>query len=217
MESVGYCVRVQATEGYGLVIQALDYEHIVAVKHLGAKGNNPHYHLVIRTDVKPQAFRKRMKKAFPDGTGNAHMSIKPWDGDDKALSYLFHEEQGDEKATIIVAKGLTQDRIDTLRAQNRTVQTLVVENKKKSSHLLWEGAYQHFSRLKSQHVKQFGPHEIAQFMILDAMRNDKYVPQAWLLKSMTFKVMFLLQEGNVKDEEMIASQVLAQLWPVFDR
>jgi hypothetical protein len=210
MESVGYCVRVQAVEGYGLMIHALDYEHIIAVKHLGAKGDNPHYHLVIRTDVKPQAFRKRMKKLFPDGQGNAHMSIKPWDGDDKALSYLFHEEQGDEKATIIVCKGLTQDRIDTLRQQNKTVQQAVEVSKKKSSHLLWEGAYEHF---KKQPGPKYDERQIAHYMVLDALRQDKYVPQAWLLKAMTFKVMFLLQSGNVKDEETTAYTILEQLWP----
>lgn len=216
MESVGYCVRVQALEGYRLAILRLDYEHIISVRHLGAKGDNPHYHMVIRTDVKQQAFRKRMNKSFPDGKGNSHMSIKPWDGDDKALSYLFHEEQGDETAEIVVCKGLTQERIDTLRAQNKTVQTLIEVAKKKSAHLLWEGAYEHFKQQKSIYVKQFSHREIAQYMILDAMRHDKYVPQAWLLKSMTYKVMFLLQDGDVKDEEKLAVQILDQLWHEFE-
>jgi hypothetical protein len=213
MESVGYCVRVQAVEGYALKMHTLEYDHMIAVKHLGAKGDNPHYHLVIRTDVKAQAFRKRMKRCFPDGTGNAHMSIKPWDGDDKALSYLFHEEHGDEKATVIVCKGLTQERIDTLRAQNQTVQTLIVENKKKSSHLLWEGAYEHFKNVPEKDRKFTNSTTIASYMILDALRNDKYVPQAWLLKSMTFKVEYLLCNGNVDYEEKVAHGILEQLWP----
>lgn len=207
MESVGYCVRVQAQEGYREKIVILPYTTIIVVKHLGAKGDNPHYHMVIRTDVKPQAFRVRMKNVFPDGKGNAHMSIKPWDGDDKAISYLFHEETNDDKAEILRWDGLPRGRIDDFRSLNQQVQVGVAESKKKSAHLLWENALNHFKRHPPRSHK-----EIAHWMILDALRNDKYVPQAWLLKAMTFKVMFLLDEGKVKNEEQTASLILNELW-----
>jgi len=208
MESVGYCVRVQALESYREKICILPYVNIVAVKHVGKKGDNPHYHMVIRTDTKPQTFRVRMKTAFPDGKGNSHMSISPWDGDDKALSYLFHEEQGDDTAEILRWDGIPRERIDFFRNMNQDVQVKVAEAKKKSSHLLWENALQHFKRNPPQHYK-----DVAQFMVVDALRNDKYVPQAWLLKAMTFKVMFLLQDGNVKNEERQAHLIVQELWP----
>jgi len=211
MESVGYCVRVQALEGYREKICILPYVNIVAVKHVGKKGDNPHYHMVIRTDTKPQTFRVRMKTAFPDGKGNSHMSISPWDGDDKALSYLFHEEQGDDTAEILRWDGLPRERIDFFRTMNQHVQVQVQEAKKKSAHLLWEGALTHFTRNPPSHYK-----EIAHYMILDALRNDKYVPQGWLLKAMTFKVMFLLHKGQVKQEEYTATHILNEIWPNKD-
>jgi len=208
MESVGYVVRVQALEGYRQKISIMPYDNIIAVKHMGSKGDNPHYHLVIRTDVKAQAFRVRMKNLFPDGKGNSHMAISSWDGDDKAISYLFHEEQGDEQAEILRWNGLSQDRIEFFRNLNQKIQVSVKEAKKKSAHLLWENAYNHFTSNPYSHYK-----DIAKYMVLDALRNDKYTPQGWLLKAMTFKVMFLLCKGNVKQEEQQAISIVNELWP----
>jgi len=189
------------------------YEYMVAVKHQGSKGENPHYHMVIRTDIEQQTFRKRMKKNFPDGKGNAHMSIKGWDGNDKALSYLFHEETTDKDAELIVIKGITSERLEFFRTMNLDVQEKIKEAKTKSAHLLWENAYNYFKSQKSEYVKQFSHDEIAKYMILDALRHDKYVPQAWLLKAMTFKVLFMLQEGHVRNEEATANEIMNHLWP----
>lgn len=215
MESVGYCVRVQALDGYREKLAELRYDNIVAVKHLGAKGDNPHYHIVIRTEVKSQAFRVRMRNAFPQGKGNSHMSIKSWDGDDKAISYLFHEEVGDEEAEILRWDGIPRERIDYFRQMNIREKVKVTEAKKKSAHLLWETAYNHFKHElpnvpKDRYVND---RDIAEFMVLDALRNDKYVPQAWLLKAMTFKVLFLLCEGHVDNEVRQAKSIVSMLWP----
>lgn len=214
METVGYCVRVQALEGYSQKIQfamSLQYDNIIAVKHRGEKRENPHYHIVVRTDIQQQAFRKRMKTLFPDGKGNEHMSIKSWDGNDKALSYLFHEETTDKEAELILVKGITDERLEHFRNMNLNIQEEVVKAKSKSSHLLWETALKHFK----QHPPESHRH-VAHYMILDALRNDKYVPQLWLLKAMTYKVMFLLQNGDVKHEEEQASHILAEMWRTFD-
>lgn len=66
MDYNGFCVRVQAIDGYASKILSLvlvkDYESIVSMKHVGKTKSNPHYHLVIKTQVKDQAFRVRMKK-----------------------------------------------------------------------------------------------------------------------------------------------------------
>lgn len=149
-----------------------------------------------------------MRKVFPDGKGNAHMSIKGWDGNDKALSYLFHEETTDKEAELIVVKGMTHDRIEQFRTMNQEVQVKVKEAKLKSSHRLWENALEHFRTTPYTHYK-----DIAQFMVLDALRNDKYVPQAWLLKAMTWKVVFMLNDGRVRSEEQTAHLIVDEMWP----
>ena len=82
-------MRVDALEGYVDKLRSiplcLDYKSMVAVRHTGNKGENPHYHFVIQTQVAGQAFRVRMRKIFDQGKGNGHMSIKPWDGSIDAI------------------------------------------------------------------------------------------------------------------------------------
>lgn len=108
----GYFVRIDEHEAYAEIIKNLseihpDFHRIFAMRHVGKFKENPHFHLVITTVIKLQTFRVRMKKLFTKGTGNGHMSIKVWDGDEKALSYLFHEED----PYIIVQYGYSDEDV----------------------------------------------------------------------------------------------------------
>jgi len=205
METVGRCVRVQAYDGYAEKIRSLtfceDYTGLLAVRHGGLKGENPHYHIVVRTTIQEQTFRKRMKTMFPDGKGNKHMSIVPWDGNDKALSYLFHE---DPDVAVIVRKGITDDHEARLRAQNLQIKDLVKTAKQKASWTLEEDAYTYFKELKENRPVKITVLHIGEYIILHALRSGKYMPQPWLLKSMAIKVQFRLLEGNVGAEEEFA-------------
>jgi len=195
MEQVGYCIRVQALEGYGDKIAMLnlvtDYEGILGVKHSGSKKENPHYHLVIRTAVKEQALRVRMKKLFPDGKGNQHMSIKTWDGDDKALSYLFHELEPDESHTLIVSKGLTPERIEQLRAKNDAIKQLVATAKTKASWTLEEDIYQELLP-HAENLNDYSEVDIATKIYEGALSAGKYAPQPWLLRAMVTRIRYRL-------------------------
>jgi len=213
MESVGYCVRVQALEGYGDKIAGMilvsDYTAVLATRHHGSTKENPHYHIVIRTDVKPQAFRVRMKTQFPDGKGNQHMSIKPWDGDNRALSYLFHELEPDEVATLVARKGLTDSQLEELRNQNDLVRVEVNKAKSRASHTLEEDAY-HFCTKNG--LRNPSDVELAQQIILLALRQNKYMPQPWLLRSLVIKVKFRLLDGSVDDEQAFAFRLAANIF-----
>lgn len=96
-QSEGFFVRVNEHEGYEEKLKLLeehpDYIRLLAVRHVGKFKENRHFHFAVNTvpELKPQTFRVRMKTIFDAGKGNAHMSIKPWDGSEKALSYMFHE------------------------------------------------------------------------------------------------------------------------------
>ena len=211
METVGYCMRIQALEGYGGKLAGMtisnDYVGHVSVRHAGKTGENPHYHAVIRTGVKPQAFRVRMKNLFPDGKGNQHMSIVPWDGNDDALSYLFHE---DPSAVLLTRKGLTDERIEELRAKNNTVQELVTKAKLKASWTLENDAYEHFKANPPYHLTE---KMVAAYIYLAALRQDKYPPQPWLIRAMVIKVMFRMKAGDVDSEEKFAQQLAENLYP----
>lgn len=214
METVGYCVRVQALEGYGDKIGGLtltpDYVAVLATRHTGAgTKENPHYHIVIRTEIKAQAFRVRMKKLFPDGKGNAHMSIVPWDGDDRALSYLFHED--DDNTQLAARKGVSDEQITEYKQQNATVKVLVAESKKKASSTLWEDALIYF---RANPKEERSDVKIGTYMFLHALRTGKYPPPRWQVVGMVARVQFLLLDGNIDKEEKFA-EALAK--DIFER
>lgn len=216
MDTHGYCVRVDALDGYGEKLQSLtlcqDYKSIVAVRHVGTTKENPHYHLVIRTIVASQAFRVRMRKIFDQGKGNGHMSIKPWDGNNDAISYLFHE---DENAILLLQHNVSDDTINQCRQRNRSVQQMVQASKDKASWKLEDISYQYFSTewKPSPHGSQ-RPSDttIGQHLILTALRSGKYVPQPWHIKSMTQRIQFKLLNGYEEAEEEFALRLAQQIF-----
>jgi len=221
MDTHGYCVRVDALDGYSDKLPMLsaceDYKSIIAVKHMGNKGENPHFHLVVRTHVASQAFRVRMRKIFDQGKGNGHMSLKPWDGDNDAISYLFHE---DENTAILVQHNISDETIAQAKARNRQVVAMVHASKAKASWHLEEIVY---ADLKSRptktllnigQVSQFDDTYVGQQLILAALRNGKYAPQAWHVRAMTQRIQFKLLNGLSEAEEDFAMRLSRQIFYV---
>lgn len=182
-----------------------DYQAIVAVRHRGASGENEHYHMVVKTQVKDQAFRVRMKKVFDKGKGNGHMSIKPWDGNIDAVSYLFHE---DDDATLIVQHNVTDETIEKARARNREVQEKIETAKKRASWTIEQELLEHYSKTRQSPDL----HTIAKDIVLHALRMDKYVPNDYLLKSIASKIQFKLIGGDQNREEMFALEYVARVY-----
>lgn len=89
-----YVLRLQALDGYSSKFDEVfgdRFSRVLCVHHLGKKRDNPHYHFCLTTDYKSDALRKYLKGHFNLAKGNKHLSLKSWDGDEKACSYLFHE------------------------------------------------------------------------------------------------------------------------------
>lgn len=213
MEVKGFWMRLQALDGYRDRLRFAeaceDYEGFFVVKHKGTHTKeNPHFHIIIKCRLELQTFRKRMKKLFPEGKGNTHMSITNWDGNDKVFSYCFHEDPEQE---LIARKGVSDEFIDRMRAQNIQVQEEVSKAKSKASWTLEEDAYVHFSKNKLDNGRYPHETEIGKFMILKALRNDKYIPQRWLLIAMIQRVQFRLYEGDENAEETYAHNVAKNL------
>lgn len=212
MDYNGYCVRVDARDGYAekmLMLKSVaDYEAIVAVKHKGASGENPHYHLIVKTNVKDQAFRVRMRKVFDQGKGNGHMSIKPWDGNIDAISYLFHED--DDNAKLIVQYNITDETIEKAKARNREVKDKVAIAKERASWRLEEEVYQQVVN------RSVTDDEIAKAIILTSLRSGKYMPNDYLIKSMVTRIQFRLLNGDVNAEEQFADGIVWRLYHKYD-
>lgn len=209
MEYHGYCVRVQALEGYAEKIRMLtaneDYKSIVSMKHKGSAGENPHYHLVVSTQIKDQAFRVRLKKIFNEGSGNQHMSIKTWDGNIDAISYLFHE---DPEGQLLLQHNVSDDTIDKARARNKEVLAKVVTAKERASWKIEEEIYQQYVNNKQKPDLLM----ISKDIVLFALRHDKYVPNDFLLKAMAHKIQFRMLNGDQKGEELFAVAYIADVY-----
>jgi len=215
MDAHGFCVRIDARDGYLDKINALkmcaDYLSIVGVLHKGATNENPHYHLVVRTVVKDQAFRVRMKKIFDQGKGNGHMSIKPWDGCNDAISYFFHE---DRDAILVIQHNVSDQTIAEARERNDQVQRDVEKAKQRASWRLEDEVYEQLQKegVPRRALYQGIDVQIAKKLILTALRLGRYVPNDFLLRAMVRRIRFRLLDGDDDQEEQFALAIAQNLF-----
>lgn len=219
MDFNGYCVRIDALDGYaakfgGMSLAYPDFESIIGVKHVGTSKENPHYHLVIKTKVLQQAFRVRLRKIFDQGKGNGHMSIKPWDGKQEAISYLFHE---DTNATVVVRHNVSDEAIADARALNEHIQLEVEKSKEKASHRAEDVVYQELLVEKEKHDTRRGPftvdeRQLGARLILCCLRTGKYAPQPWLVRAMVTRIQFRLIGGEDTLEVEFAQELSRRIF-----
>ncbi|WP_445779404.1 hypothetical protein [Shewanella sp.] len=138
-----YSLRLDEKQDYkDLILQMEEMGQMFVVKHQGKKKNNPHFHFAIQTDVKKDAYRKRLKKIFTKGSGNGHMSLKDWDGEMLYIQYLTHECKdinelkdnilintiGYDDATLVDLLARSRNIVDGMTANNpvNVVQKIIV-------------------------------------------------------------------------------------------
>lgn len=211
MDSIGYFVRVQALEGHaeriGMLVANDDYKVVFAVKHKGKSGENEHYHIIIVTNVAPQAFRVRMKKVFDKGKGNAYMSIKRYDGSEDAYAYCFHEDV----AELLVRKGVSDELIERARSRNQAVQAEIAEAKKKASWTLEEDAIEYFKKFPDVPTER----QVCEQLVRIAFDRGKYVPNPYLARQIIANVRFKLCDGDMKKEDAVVRSIVDRIIPQY--
>lgn len=121
-----YVLRLQAHDGYQASFVSVfsdRFSRILGVPHSGRRGDNPHYHFAFTTDYKMPALRAYLKKYFDKGSGNRHLSLKKWDGNPNACSYMFHE--GTEP---IISRGFSEDQINDFKIINDNIKKAIKKN-----------------------------------------------------------------------------------------
>lgn len=122
-----YALRIQALDGYSAKMETLfsgdRFTRTIRIHHTGKKGDNPHYHLLITTDYKQPALRAELKKHFNLASGNKHLSLKIWDGNSKALSYLYHEG-----TTPDLIRGFNEPELNQAQEVNSLVKAQIKKN-----------------------------------------------------------------------------------------
>lgn len=108
----------------------IDYSGCMVGFHVGAKTEKPHIHLalLLKSSIQKQSFDKRLVSQFAL-TPRTGYSSKQWDGNDGALSYLYHDESGKVENYL----GLSEERIAHLKSCNAIIQTEVSKAKEKAS------------------------------------------------------------------------------------
>lgn len=121
-----YVLRLQALDGYLAKFDEVfgdRFTRVLCVHHTGKKGDNPHYHFCLTTDYKKQALRVYLKGHFNLGSGNKHISLKDWDGNTKACSYLFHEN-----TPVVKRVGFSDDQIFMFQLMDKEVKEKMVKS-----------------------------------------------------------------------------------------
>lgn len=72
----------------------IDLKRMAIGYHTGNRTGKEHIHIALELlkEVQQQTINKRMKKTF--GVAGSDYSSKTWDGSNKAISYLYHDEKG---------------------------------------------------------------------------------------------------------------------------
>lgn len=124
-----YCLRLNKFNGYEQLLldffQADDYTRVFIGFHTGQSNENPHWHIVFDTQVRKQAMRKRLLTVFTAKKGNGNFSLKDWDGDLKAISYIYHE---DANLVPVFVRGFSPDDLLEAKQLNVQIQTEIKEN-----------------------------------------------------------------------------------------
>lgn len=166
-----YFIRINDHEGYADAIREhfCDYTDVVAVKHTGKYGDNPHFHIAVKSHLKRPTLRARLVKVFDQGKGNEHMSIKEIQPGafKNTVQYMFHEENresfevllGNEEVCEEARQGAIKYKQDnrekSLKEQKKTREPTFTEK-------VVDAAVEHFRpggllmmHLKRDHVLKF--------------------------------------------------------------
>jgi len=200
----GYCVRITEYPTYGDRIVALamstDYESILSFKHKGDTKENPHFHLVIRTQVKMKAFRARFVKIFDLGKGNEHMSIKVWDGNDHAYSYMLHE---DPDGMPFFRHNVSDEKVEEFRTINKSVSELVANAKGKASFLLEEIVLKQLEK-----NREYSDLEIGMMIMRSAINQKKYHPNDFQMRLYVDRIQYMRHELESNEQEHAMERIV---------
>ena len=195
-----YFIRINEYPGYAELINGLAestrFPLFLVIKHDGSTKENPHFHLVLSTIQKVATLRAYLKTIFKEGRGNAHMSIKKWDGNERAIQYLYHEQD----CAVVHSKGFTPEFL----TEQRTKAKLFTATKSKYTTNLYdcviEQIYQNDDNLGDLINEHKWDHRRICMLIWDCCKSqDKSYPNKFLLESLIRKVQATLSQKGLKN------------------
>lgn len=179
------------------VLAWIDLVRILGVLHEGEKKDNLHCHFVVElsSELQKQSFDTRIKKIF-DVKGTAYSS-KPWDGDEGACAYMFHES--DDGFRILCNKGFSKDDIERFQALNRATQKVIEVNKQKASGRVVE-------RVLAEATPEWSKRDIAIKILRMIREGEIYEPGDFMLKRYIEEV-YMKSRTNEQFEEYLDQRI----------
>lgn len=184
-----YVLRLQAHDGYKDKFDDVfnaRFSRVLCVPHSGKKGDNPHYHFAFTCDYKLQALRVYFKKHFDQGKGNRHLSLKSWDGDRKACSYMFHEG-----TQPVLRRGFTDEEIEEFKSINEGIKEAI---KKNAPAQIVADATEHFKGQDPGHQILF------KWIMLRLRANGDWLPNKYQMERWIMRI-----QANLKDDVQYGS------------
>jgi len=180
---------------------------IHAVFHTGSKKENPHIHYIISREkhIQKQAFDNSVKKLF--GVAGTQYSTKPWDGEYKgAGSYLYHEEDEENPADVLVSKGITEIHVTTMRDHAKEWRATVQEKKAKASVTLVQKALEYFGKTvevdedgngkAEAYIRKPTTKHIWNYMMGLCRAGENYFPGETIMRKYTVEVLMAVGEDE---------------------
>jgi len=101
---------------------------LLCLTHVGEKNERQHIHLAMTLEnaKSKQVLDKKLKDIFP--VKGADYSSKLWDGNEKALSYMYHDNQH----TVLSNKGYTEEDLSRYKQLNADCQAVIEVNKQRA-------------------------------------------------------------------------------------
>lgn len=167
----------------------IDHDSSVIGYHIGKKTAKPHAHICLRmrTEIQKQSIDVSMKKLF--GVKGSDYSSKIWDGSNKVISYLHHDDGGKveynmpftdvERAAILETTKVYADIVTTAKEKASTKIPDQVLEAIEASGRTWR------------------PAEIAHFIMLGVRNKTWHAPGDYKLRCFVDEI--ICRQG--KDEE----------------
>ena len=163
--------------------------------------------MVVRTHVKDQAFRVRMRKVFDQGkpigtclSSHGTATLTP-----SRISFTRTKMSHSCYNTMSATR-----RLKSKGSQSRG-QRQGCDCQGRASWRLEEEVYNQLPKGKS-----LTNDEIAKALILTSLRSGKYMPNDYLIKSMVTRIQFRLLDGDVNAEDHFADGIVWRIYHKYD-
>lgn len=191
---------------YKTMREWIDYNSSCIGYHIGSKTKKAHAHivLVLKSELQKQSVDTRMKKLF-DVKGSDYSS-KPWDGDKKAISYLYHDKAGKVDIHMDMSEEEKTEISNLVHVYNDIVTTAKAKASYKCVDCILEEIKESSRCWKAREIVR---------RILMGVREGKWHPPGPMLERYVDEV--LIKQGTDDDAEAVYDHMVDKFMSRYEK